>query len=451
MPKFHRTFILKLRKTEECAMKLCIIGTGYVGLTAGACLAEMGHQVICVDKDVEKLDKLAQGICPIYEPGLDSLIKSNVTASRLKFTPNLDEAVKESKVCFIAVGTPQNEDGSADLSTVFDVAEEIARAMNGYKVIVDKSTVPPGTAEKVSNIIQNNTGFEFDVVSNPEFLKQGSAVEDFLNPDRVIMGSDSDKASKIMKEIYLSFLETGKSLIVMDVKSAEMTKYAANAFLAVKISYINEIANICEYIGADVEKVRNGIATDARIGPIFLYPGLGYGGSCLPKDVNALISMTKDCAIENSLLVAADKINKAQRLSFVRKITKRFGEDLSGKTFGVLGLAFKPETNDMREAPAITVINELLQRGAKIKAYDPQAMESAKNIFQNKIEYAANTYEALNESDAMVLLTEWNEFKNIDFDSVKELLKTPIVFDGRNQYKLKNIAKEGFEYFCIGK
>ena len=347
-------------------MKISVIGTGYVGLVAGACLADMGNNVICVDNNEEKLNQLKQGIIPIYEPGLEELVKSNIAENRLEFSSDIDKAVKDSLVCFIAVGTPQDEDGSADLKYVFDVATSIAKAMNGYKVIVDKSTVPVGTADKVTEIIKKYTNYDFDVVSNPEFLKQGNAVDDFLSPDRVVIGSNSDKATKIMQEIYSPFLRTANRIVLMDVKSAEMTKYAANSFLATKVSFMNEIANLCELVGADAEMVRVGMATDTRIGNRFLFPGIGYGGSCFPKDVKALIKTGSEYGCEMYIAGVVDKINKRQREYFINKITKRFGNDLSGMTFAVWGLAFKPKTNDMREAPSITVINELLKRGAKI-------------------------------------------------------------------------------------
>lgn len=432
-------------------MNICVIGTGYVGLVAGACLAEMGNDVICVDKDVEKLAKLEKLIIPIYEPGLEELIKVNVDEQRLTFTDDLDMAVKKSQVCFIAVGTPQGPDGSADLSVVFAVAQQIAKAMNGYKVIVDKSTVPVGTADKVTDIIKQNTTHPFDVVSNPEFLKQGAAVDDFLKPDRVVIGSNSQEATKIMLDIYEPFVKNQNPIITMDVKSAEMTKYAANSFLAVKISYANEIANICEAVGADADKVRQGMCSDSRIGTQFLYPGLGYGGSCFPKDVKAMIKTAQDFDCGHSLLASADEVNKKQRQVFIKKIIKKCGEDLSGKTFAVWGLAFKPKTNDMREAPAITIISELLARGAKVQAFDPKAIDSAKEIFGDKITYAHSGYEALENADCLLLLTEWNEFRKPDFNKVKSLLKTPLIIDGRNQYSKKALREFGFEYICIGK
>lgn len=432
-------------------MQITVIGTGYVGLVAGACLADMGNDVICVDNNKEKLQKLENGIIPIYEPGLEELVKSNVSENRLRFTSNIDNAVKESEVCFIAVGTPQGEDGSADLQYVLGVAKEIAKAMNGYKVIVDKSTVPVGTAKQVTELIKQYTKYDFDVVSNPEFLKQGNAVDDFLSPDRVVIGSNSEKATAIMQEIYAPFFRTGNRVIVMDVESAEMTKYASNSFLATKISFMNEIAQLCEKVGANAEMVRIGMSTDSRIGNKFLFPGLGYGGSCFPKDVKALIKTGVDNGVDMNIIKSADETNKLQRKLFIDKIVSRFGENLSDKTFAVWGLAFKPKTDDMREAPAITIINELLNRGAKIQAYDPKAMESAKYHFQNRIIYSKTSYEALKNADALLLLTEWNEFRRPDIDKIKKLLKTPVIFDGRNQYNVERITQRGFEYICIGK
>ena len=449
IPSCGTIFFVAVSKFKEF-MNITVIGTGYVGLVAGACLADMGNQVICVDNNLDKLNKLKKGIIPIYEPGLEELVKSNVLEGRLEFSADIESAVKVSEVCFIAVGTPLGEDGSADLQYVFGVAESIAKAMNGYKVIVDKSTVPVGTAEKVTELIKANTNFPFDVVSNPEFLKQGNAVDDFLSPDRVIIGSNSDKATQIMQEIYAPFFRTGNRVIVMDVKSAEMTKYAANSFLATKISFMNEIANLCEKIGANAEMVRVGITTDSRIGNKFLFPGLGYGGSCFPKDVKALIKTGAEFGCDMSIIKSADDTNKKQRKLFVDKIINKFGEDLNGKTFAVWGLAFKPKTNDMREAPAITIINDLLKRGAKISAYDPKAIEEAKFYFQDRITYAKNSYDALSNCDCMLLLTEWNEFRRPDFDKIKTLLKSPVIFDGRNQYNAERLKEKGFEYYQIG-
>ncbi len=432
-------------------MKITVIGTGYVGLVAGACLADMGNEVICIDNDINKINQLKNGVIPIYEPGLEELVKANSKEGRLSFSSDLDNAVKISQVCFIAVGTPQGEDGSADLKYVFDVAKSIARAMNGYKVIVNKSTVPVGTAQKVEQIVKENTNHPFDVVSNPEFLKQGNAVDDFLHPDRVIIGSNSDKATQIMQDIYAPFFRTGNRVIVMDVKSSEMTKYASNSFLATKISFMNEIANLCEKVGADAQMVRIGMSTDSRIGNKFLFPGLGYGGSCFPKDVKALVKTGMENNCEMKIVAAADEVNKKQREIFVNKILKRFNANLQGKTIGIWGLAFKPKTNDMREAPAITIINKLLEYGAKIQAFDPKAIESAKFHFGDKITYCDTAYDALKNADCMVLLTEWNEFRRPDFERIKELLKSPIIFDGRNQYDENRLKQKGFEYYQIGK
>lgn len=431
-------------------MKICVIGTGYVGLVAGTCLAEMGNEVICVDKDLKKLEKLKKGIIPIYEPGLEELIEVNVAQNRLTFSDDLNFAVKNSLICIIAVGTPQTENDSADLSSVYKVAESIAKSMNEYKVIVNKSTVPVGTVEKIEEIIKKNTKFDFDVVSNPEFLKQGAAVEDFLRPDRVIIGSNSENATAIMQELYSPFLRTGNPVIIMDVKSAEMTKYASNSFLAVKISYINEIANICEQVGANIEMVRAGMCSDSRIGSRFLFPGIGFGGSCFPKDIKAIIRTAKEFGCEHKVIKSAHETNKEQRKIFTNKILKRFGQDLTGKTFAVWGLAFKPKTNDMREAPSITIIETLLSHGAKIVAFDPKAMDNAKEIFSDKIDYAKNAYDALKNADCLLLLTEWNEFRRPDFDKIKSMLKTPIIIDGRNQYDKKSLKAHGIEYIHIG-
>ena len=432
-------------------MKITVIGTGYVGLVAGACFADMGNEVICIDNNLEKISQLKNGIIPIYEPGLEELVKANTAEKRLTFSTDIDNAVKTSEVCFIAVGTPQGEDGSADLQYVFNVAKSIAQSMNGYKVIVDKSTVPVGTAEKVTEIIKQNTSYPFDVVSNPEFLKQGNAVDDFLHPDRVVIGSNSDRATQIMQDIYAPFFRTGNRVIVMDVKSAEMTKYASNSFLATKISFMNEIANLCEKVGADAEMVRVGMSTDSRIGNKFLFPGLGYGGSCFPKDVKALIKTGRENNCEMSIIASADRVNKSQRKSFVEKIVHRFGENLEGKTFAVWGLAFKPKTNDMREAPSITIINSLLEKGAKLKAFDPKAVDDAKFYFKDKITYAKTAYDALDNADGLLLLTEWNEFRRPDFEKIKTMMKTPVIFDGRNQYDTKRLEEKGFEYHQIGR
>lgn len=432
-------------------MKIAIIGTGYVGLVAGVCLADMGNDVICIDNNETKLLQLRNGIIPIYEPGLEELVKVNTMEKRLTFSSNINDAVKQSEVCFIAVGTPQGEDGSADLQYVMQVAEAIAKSINGYKVIVNKSTVPVGTAEKVTEIIKQYTNYPFDVVSNPEFLKQGNAVDDFLHPDRVIIGSNSDKATRIMQDIYASFFRTGNRVIVMDVKSAEMTKYASNSFLATKISFMNEIANLCEKVGADAEMVRVGMSTDTRIGNKFLFPGLGYGGSCFPKDVKALIKTGIDNGVDMSIIKSADATNKKQKQIFINKILSYFKNDINNKTFAIWGLAFKPKTNDMREAPAITVINELLKHGAKINVYDPKAMDYSKSIWGDRINYCQYSYEAVKNANALLLLTEWNEFRRPDFEKIKSLMTAPLIFDGRNQYNAERLKDKGFVYYQIGR
>lgn len=432
-------------------MKIAVIGTGYVGLVVGACLADMGNDIICIDNNETKLLQLRNGIIPIYEPGLEELVKVNTMEKRLTFSSNINDAVKQSEVCFIAVGTPQGEDGSADLQYVMQVAEAIAKSINGYKVIVNKSTVPVGTAEKVTEIIKQYTNYPFDVVSNPEFLKQGNAVDDFLHPDRVIIGSNSDKATRIMQDIYASFFRTGNRVIVMDVKSAEMTKYASNSFLATKISFMNEIANLCEKVGADAEMVRVGMSTDTRIGNKFLFPGLGYGGSCFPKDVKALIKTGIDNGVDMSIIKSADATNKKQKQIFINKILSYFKNDINNKTFAIWGLAFKPKTNDMREAPAITVINELLKHGAKINVYDPKAMDYSKSIWGDRINYCQYSYEAVKNANALLLLTEWNEFRRPDFEKIKSLMAAPLIFDGRNQYNAERLKDKGFVYYQIGR
>jgi len=435
-------------------MKICVIGTGYVGLVAGTCLAEMGNTVICVDKDTEKLERLSAADIPIYEPGLEELIHSNVSEGRLSFSSDLADSVKSSEVCFIAVGTPEGADGEADLSAVYEVAKQIGIIMSGnsdYKLIVNKSTAPIGTAHKLKKIIQQETSCEFDIVSNPEFLKQGAAVDDFLKPDRIVIGVESERASKIMQEIYAPFLRTGNPVLLMDLCSAEMTKYASNAFLAMKISYANMLANLCEKTGADVDMVRKGMSLDSRIGSKFLFAGLGYGGSCFPKDVKALIGVAKKNDCDESLLKAIDEINVSQRKLFAEKIIQKFEGDINGKTIAVWGLSFKPKTNDMREAPSVDIINSLLEKGAKIQAFDPKAFECAFKIFGDKISYMKNAYDALAGAECMLLLTEWNEFRLPDFDKMKSLMKKPIIFDGRNQYETKVLEDLGFEYYCIGK
>ncbi len=432
-------------------MKVCVVGTGYVGLVAGTCLAEMGNDVICVDNDATKVETLRQGQIPIYEPGLEELIRANTKEGRLSFTTDLHAAVAQALICIIAVGTPEKADGSADLTAVFNVARQIAKAMDGYRVIVTKSTVPVGTADKIRAIVGENTAHEFSVVSNPEFLKQGAAVDDFLKPDRVVIGADNQRAFDIMRELYSPFLRTGNPIINMDIKSAEMTKYAANAFLATKISFINEMSSLCEKVGADVSMVRVGISSDNRIGAQFLFPGLGYGGSCFPKDVKALIKTGLENGHSMHILEAVDAKNDQQRLDFISKVLDYFGDDVSGKTFAVWGLAFKPRTDDLREAPSRTIIETLLKYGAKIQAFDPKAMGTARAIFGEKITYCENAYDALNGVDALLLVTEWNEFRRPDFDKMTKLMKRPVIFDGRNQYEIERMGRREFEYFCIGR
>ena len=436
---------------ENKKINITVIGAGYVGLVASACLADMGNRVICVDCNKEKINLLNKGIMPLYEPGLEELVKTNIEAKRLSYSDDINYAVKNSLICIIAVGTPPKEDGSVDLSYVFKAAKDIACVMDGYRVIVDKSTVPVGTSSKIAQIIKENTNFDFDVVSNPEFLKQGNAIDDFLSPDRVIIGVDSKKALKIMQELYSPYFRKENRIIIMDIKSAEMTKYASNAFLAAKISFINEIALLCEKTGADVEMVRRGMGADSRIGNQFLFPGLGYGGSCFPKDVRALIKTGEENNCETELLRAVEEVNKKQRYKFIDKILKRFNNDIKDKTFALWRLSFKPKTSDLREAPSITIINELLKKGAKIKAYDPKAMQSAKLIFEDKIEYSKTSYDALSGSDALILITEWSEFRRIDINKIKNSLKTPLIFDGRNQYNPKEMKRSGIEYICTGK
>jgi UDPglucose 6-dehydrogenase len=432
-------------------MKIAVIGTGYVGLVTGACFAETGNQVICADIDEQKITMLRQGKIPIYEPGLPEMTTRNMQKGRLSFTTDLEHAVKDSDILFIAVGTPPGEDGSADLVHVMTVARTIGQFMNGYKIIVDKSTVPVGTAKMVSAEIASFAKHEFDVVSNPEFLKEGDAVNDFLKPDRIVVGVDTPKAEKIMRELYAPFLRTGHPVIIMDVASAELTKYAANGFLATKITFMNEIANLCEQVGADVEKVRLGIGSDKRIGSQFLFAGVGYGGSCFPKDVKALIQTGRqyDCPVK--ILETVDQINREQRRRFFEKIVRHFEGNLKGKTFAVWGLSFKPRTDDMREAPAIDIIEWLLEKGASVRAYDPQAMDIARQIFQDRIMLCLTDYDTLPGADALILVTEWNEFREPDFDKIKSLLKQPLIFDGRNLYDMEVTKERGFQYYSIGR
>ena len=440
-------------------MKLTMIGSGYVGLVSGACFAEMGNRVACIDIDAQKIENLKKGVVPIYEPGLEILISENVKKNNLSFSSQLEDGLKDSDLVFIAVGTPMGADGSADLKYVLSVAQEIGQKMQAPLVVVDKSTVPVGTADKVRETIQaeldkRNSSLTFDVVSNPEFLKEGAAIEDFMKPDRVVIGADQEASLQKMKELYAPFFRANERIIGMDIRSAEMTKYAANAMLATKISFMNEMANICERVGADVNQVRTGIGSDKRIGYSFIYPGCGYGGSCFPKDVNALIKTAQDHDYTPHLIAAVESVNKTQKKVIANKVVKRFGENLQGKTFALWGLAFKPETDDMRDAPALVVVEELTKRGAKIVAYDPKAVEEAKKHYfkeQANISFVDQKYTALKSADALILLTEWKEFRSPDFEEIKKELKQAVIFDGRNQYKTLKLEEKGFEYYQIGK
>ena len=433
-------------------MKIAVVGTGYVGLVLGACLAENGNTVVCVDKDQSKIDMLEAGRMPIYEPGLEEMVRRNDHEERLTFTTDLRNAVRASSIIFIAVGTPQGEDGSADLQHVMDVAREIGRAIDKYTVVVDKSTVPVGTARKVRAAIAAETNRPFAVVSNPEFLKQGAAVEDSMRPDRVVIGVDpgDDRAGEIMRELYAPFTRTGAPIMMMDTASAELCKYAANASLATRISFMNEIANVCELVGADVDDVRKAMGADRRIGASFLFPGVGYGGSCFPKDVKALLKSAQDRGYDFKILHAVESVNQAQKQRLVAKIESHF-PTLNGRTIALWGLAFKPRTDDMREAPAIPIIEGLLQRGAAVRAYDPAAAPVARRIFDSRITLCERSYDALAGADALAIVTEWNEFREPDFEKMRSLLKSPVVFDGRNIYTPEQMRALGFTYFSIGR
>jgi UDPglucose 6-dehydrogenase len=431
-------------------MKIAVVGTGYVGLVVGACLAENGNDVICVDKDEAKVRSLQKGKIPIFEPGLEELVNRNRTEKRLTFTSGLPRAVRASQIVFIAVGTPEAEDGSADLQHVLGVARDTAKAMNGYKVIVDKSTVPVGTAAKVREVIRRETTHPFSVVSNPEFLKQGAAVNDFLKPDRVVIGAEDERSAELMKELYAPFTRTGAPIMIMDCASAELCKYAANAMLATRISFMNEMANVCDLFGANVDEVRRAIASDSRIGPAFLFSGVGYGGSCFPKDVKAILKFAKDKGYDFKILDAVEQVNTRQKQVLVEKMQRHFGS-LKGKTIGIWGLAFKPRTDDMREAPAINIIQKLLQLGASVQAYDPEAMDVARRHFGNKITYGKKGYDVLAGADALALITEWNEFREPDYGRMKKMMRQPVVFDGRNIYSAAAMKAQGFTYFSIGR
>ncbi len=439
-------------------MKIAVVGTGYVGLVTGACLSDNGNEVWCVDVDENKIDGLKKGEIPIYEPGLEELVRRNYSQGHLRFTTDIMEALQHAEICFIAVGTPMGKDGSADLQYVEAVAESIGKYMVRHMYIIDKSTVPVGTAKKVRNAIQiqldsRESELTFDVISNPEFLKEGTAVNDCMRPDRIVIGVDNSEAAEMMKEMYMPYVRNTENFIIMDIASAEMTKYTANAMLATKISFMNEISNICEMVGADVNKVRRGIGSDQRIGYHFIYAGCGYGGSCFPKDVQALIRTSNQYGYHPELLEAVESVNQYQKKVIPQKIVKRFGEDLTGFTFAVWGLSFKPDTDDMRESAAITIINELTERGAKIVAYDPKAMKEAMEYYLKDnlhVTYVSSKYEATKGADALILITEWKEFRSPDMEEVKNSLKNPIIFDGRNQYDKKAMKKQGMEYYQIG-
>jgi UDPglucose 6-dehydrogenase len=433
-------------------MKIAVVGTGYVGLVLGACLAENGNTVVCVDKDESKLDMLRVGRMPIYEPGLEEMVRRNDHEERLTFTSDLPAAVRSSEIVFIAVGTPQGEDGAADLQHVLAVAREIGRTMDKRMVIVDKSTVPVGTAKRVREIVAKETSHTFSVVSNPEFLKQGAAIEDFMKPDRVVIGIEpgDDHAAGVMKELYGPFTRTGAPILVMSTESAELSKYAANSILATRISFMNEIANVCELVGADVDHVRKGIGTDRRIGMSFLFPGVGYGGSCFPKDTQALLRSAKDLGYDFKILRAVEEVNDRQKERLVDKMEQHF-TSLAGKTIALWGLAFKPRTDDMREAPAISIIDRLLAQGATVRAYDPAAAPVAKRLFDGRIAICEKSYDALAGADALAVVTEWNEFREPDFTKMRALLKAPVVFDGRNIYSPEHMRALGFTYFSIGR
>jgi len=431
-------------------MNVTVVGAGYVGLVTGTCFAEMGNDVICVDVIEKKIEKLSRGRSPIYEPGLQELLQRNLHEERLKFSTDIAGAVRNSFIIFIAVGTPPLSNGAADLSHVFTVAEQIADAMDEYKIIVIKSTVPVGTADRVRELVKSKTAKKFDVVSNPEFLKEGAAIDDFMRPDRVVIGADNEAAAAVMRELYRPVVRTSRPILAMDNRSAELTKYAANAMLATRISFMNEIANLCDHMGANVNSVREGIGSDQRIGFSFLFPGVGYGGSCFPKDVKALASTAEEFGYKMSILEAVDKLNTAQKSVLIPRIKKHFDGNLKGKVIALWGLAFKPRTDDMREAPSITIANELLAEGAKLKVHDPVALKEARKIFQKTVTYCEQPYEALEGAHALVLVTEWSEFRNPDFERMKKLMAGNAIFDGRNIYDPQTMHDHGFVYCGIG-
>ncbi|MGB6269469.1 MAG: UDP-glucose/GDP-mannose dehydrogenase family protein [Olleya sp.] len=432
-------------------MKIAVIGTGYVGLVTGTCLAETGNEVLCIDIDQNKVKQMQAGVVPIYEPHLDVLFERNIKANRLKFSTSLEEGLEHGDIIFLALPTPEDEDGSADLKYILGVADNIGKLIKDYKVIVDKSTVPVGTSDKVKEAISKHAKVDFDVVSNPEFLREGFAVDDFLKPERIVVGSSSDRATKLMEKLYKPYVRSGNPIIVMDEKSAELTKYASNAFLAAKITFMNEIANFCEKVGADVDKVRIGMGTDSRIGKRFLFPGIGYGGSCFPKDVKALHKSGLDNNYNFKILDAVINVNARQKLVLIPKIENHFNNKLDGKKIAVWGLAFKPETDDIREAPSLYMIDALLEAGCKITAYDPEAMPNVKRKLGDKIQFADSMYDTLNDADALIISTEWSIFRTPDFSKMKTLMASTTIFDGRNLYDVNDVKNEGFKYVSIGR
>lgn len=432
-------------------MKIAVIGTGYVGLVTGTCLAETGNDVICVDINESKVKKMQDGEVPIYEPGLDLLFHRNIAQGRLTFTTNLADAVKDAQIIFMALPTPPGGDGAADLSYILGAAKDISKLITEYKVIVNKSTVPVGTADKVKAVFQENTSIEVDVVSNPEFLREGVAVDDFMKPDRVVLGTKSEKAKKLMSELYGPYVRQGNPILFMDERSSELTKYAANSFLATKITFMNEVANLCELVGADVDAVRKGIGSDDRIGKRFLFPGIGYGGSCFPKDVQALAKSSDDYQYDFQILKSVMEVNERQKTILVDKVLKYYKNDINGKHFALWGLAFKPETDDIREAPALYIINALIENGATVTVFDPEAMGNVKGIIGDQVKYANNQYEALENADALLIATEWSVFRNPDFEKIDKVLKNKVIFDGRNLYDLQKMIDLGYYYNSIGR
>lgn len=432
-------------------MKIAVVGTGYVGLVTGTCFAETGNKVTCIDIDQSKVDRLSNGEITIYEPGLEKLFLRNLKERRLHFTTDLTTGIADAAIVFLALPTPPGEDGSADLKYILGVAEELGKIITDYKVIVDKSTVPVGTADKVKAAISRNFSGDFDVVSNPEFLREGVAVDDFMKPDRVVIGTSSERARKIMGDLYAPFVRQGNPVLFMDEKSAELTKYAANSFLATKISFMNEIAQLCERMGANVDMVRRGVGSDERIGKRFLFPGIGYGGSCFPKDVKALIHSSEQLVYDFKILQAVEKVNTLQKLHLVSKVKSYFNNEISNKHFAIWGLAFKPNTDDIREAPALEIIESLLQSGATVSVFDPEAMKNVQQLMGKKLDYAENMYAALNNADGLIIATEWSEFRTPDFDQMKSCLKKKVIFDGRNLFEKELMIQEGFEYVSIGR